>query len=195
VNAPLPSQPRPLDGLFGSGQPDQPKVLGLTSGSSVWRFAPAWSPDSTKLLYSDKNENFQFLDIGSKKVTVVDRARRTEITDCSWSPDSKWIVYTKEAYNGQGSIWVYSLAQGKTYQLTDGRYNDFSPVFSTDGKYLFFLSNRSFNLDFSSYEFAYVYNKATRIYAVALTKSAPGLFPEKNDVEEVKAAVRVIGSL
>lgn len=172
--------------LMEAGRLDHPKVSPLTSASTVWRYAPIWSPDSTKLLYSDKNENFQFLDVASKKVTVVDRARLAEITDCGWSPDSKWIVYTKEADNSQGSIWVYSLDQGKAYQLTDGRYNDFSPVFSADGKYLFFLSNRTFNLDFSSYEFSYVYNKGTRIYAAALTKAAPVLFPEKNDLEEAK---------
>lgn len=173
--------------LLEAGAGANPKVIQLTSGSASWRFAPVWSPDSTKLLYSDKNQNFLFLDIKTKTVTPVDKPRVSDITDYAWSPDSKWITYTKEADNAQGSIWVYSVEQGKAQALTDGRFNDFSPVFSRDGKYLFFLSNRSFNLDFSGFEFAYVYNKATRIYALALTPSAPVLFPEKNDAEEVKA--------
>jgi len=172
--------------LMEAGAMRNPKVTQLTSGSSAWRFSPVWSPDSTKLLYSDKNQNFQYLDIATKKTTAVDRARAEDITDYGWSPDSKWVTYTKSADNGQGAVWVYSLVQGKAYPLTDGRYNDFSPVFSRDGKYLYFLSNRSFNLDFSGFEFNYVYNKATRIYALALTKGGPVLFPEKNDVEEAK---------
>ena len=172
--------------LMEAGSSGNPKVTELTAGSASWRFAPVWSPDSGKLLYSDKTQNVQVLDVKTKKVTVVDKARRSDITDYGWSPDSKWITYTKEADNGQGSLWVHSLEQGKSYQLTDGRFNDFSPVFSRDGKYLNFLSNRSFNLDFSGFEFAYIYNKATRIYALALTKTAPVLFPEKNDVEAEK---------
>ncbi|OGD26042.1 MAG: acetyl-CoA synthetase [Candidatus Aminicenantes bacterium RBG_13_63_10] len=163
------------------------KAVPLTSDSSRWRFAPVWSPDSTKLLFSDKNQNFQFLDIKTKAVTPVDKPVISDITDYAWSPDSKWITYTKEADNGQSGIWVYSLEQGKAQALTDGRFNDFSPVFSRDGKYLFFLSNRTFNLDFSGFEFSYVYNKPARIYALALTPSAPVLFPEKNDAEEVKS--------
>jgi tricorn protease len=174
--------------LLEDWQGGSPKVSQLTSGSAIWRFAPAWSPDSGKLLYSDKHGDFQYLDVETKKVTLVDRARRSDITDYGWSPDSKWIAYTKDAPNGQGALWVYSLEQGKALELTEGRFNDFSPVFSRDGQYLFFLSNRSFNLDFSSYEFSYVYNKATRIYALALTGTAPVLFPEKNDTEEVKKA-------
>jgi tricorn protease len=60
--------------------------------------------------------------------------------------------------------------------LTDDSFNDFSPVFSRCGKYLFFLSNRTFNLAFSSFEFDYLYNKATKIYAVPLTETTPPLF-------------------
>jgi tricorn protease len=174
--------------LMEGASTGSPKVTQLTTGSAIWRFAPSWSPDSAKLLFSDKNGLVQVLDVATKKCTVVDRARRSDITDYSWSPDSRWITYTKEADNGQSTVWVYSLDQGKAFGLTDGRFNDFSPVFSTDGQYLYFLSNRSFNLDFSSFEFSYLYNKATRVYALALTPSAPLLFPEKNDVEEVKAA-------
>ncbi len=172
--------------LMEAGSTGNPNVTQLTTGSAVWRFAPSWSPDSTKLLFSDKNGLVQVLDVATKKITVVDKAVRNDITDYSWAPDSRWITYTKEADNGQSTVWVYSLEQGKAFGLTDGRFNDFSPIFSTDGQYIYFLSNRSFNLDFSTFEFSYLYNKATRVYALALTAAAPLLFPEKNDIEEVK---------
>ena len=121
-----------------AGSSGNPKVTELTTGSATWRFAPVWSPDSTKLVFSDKNQRIQYLDINTRKVTQVDTARRSDITDYGWSPDSKWITYTKEADNGQGALWVYSLDRGKTLQLTDGSFNDFSPVFSRDAKYLYF---------------------------------------------------------
>lgn len=162
------------------------KPVQLTKNSRTWRYPVVWSPDSTKLLYSDKNQLLHYLDIKTRKVTVVDKASLFDITDYNWSPDSRWIVYTKNVKNGLSAIWVYSLEQNKKYQLTNAMYNDFSPVFSMDGKYIFFLSERDFNMNFSSFEFDFVYNKATRIYAMHLTKYVPKLFREKNDEESVK---------
>ena len=125
------------------------KIIQLTTGSKIWRFPPTWSPDSTKLLFGDKDLNLQFLDISTKRITVIDRARRYDLTDYSWSPDSKWVVYGKDGETGQNAIWVYSLDQAKAFQLTDSLFADYSPAFSTCGKYMFFLSDRTFNLDFS----------------------------------------------
>jgi tricorn protease len=162
----------------GSGKP-----LQLTANSRIWRFPPKWSPDGRMLLFSDKDQLLQVLDIASRKITVVDKARRHDITDYNWSPDSRWLVYSKDGDSAQDAIWVYALEQKKNFQLTDAVYNDFAPVFSRDGKYIYFLSNRDFNLAFSSFEFNYLYNKAARIYALALTQDAPALFTDKNDVE------------
>lgn len=161
-------------------------VIQLTHNSTVWRYPAVWSPDSHKLLYSDKNQKLQILDIKSKKITVVDKARRFDITDYGWSPDSLWVVYTKDGNNGQQAVWVYSLNSKACRQVTGDMYQDFSPVFSKNSQYILFLSNRDFNLSFSSFEFNYLYNRATRIHAVPLTKNAPPLFLEKNDVEQVK---------
>ncbi|MFQ5721923.1 MAG: PDZ domain-containing protein, partial [Candidatus Aminicenantales bacterium] len=163
------------------------KVIQLTQNSHIWRYPALWSPDSSKLLFSDRNQLLQFLDIKTKKITVVDKARRFDITDYGWSPDSRWIVYTKDGQNGQEAVWVYSLEEDKATQLTNDVFQDYSPVFSKDGQYIFFISNRNFNLTFSSFETDYLYTKAANIYAVALTKKVPPLFKEKNDVEEIKA--------
>jgi tricorn protease len=70
--------------------------------------------------------------------------------------------------------------------LGDGRTADSAPVWSADGKYLFFLSNRDFNLTFSAFEFDYLYTGATRIFAAALTPEVPPLFPPKSDEEKAK---------
>jgi tricorn protease len=166
---------------------DAAKPLQLTNNSQIWRFPPKWSPDGRMLLFADKNQLLQILEIASRKITVVDKARRHDITDYNWSPDSRWLVYSKDGDSAQDAIWVYALEQKKTFQLTDAVYNDFAPVFSSCGKYIYFLSNRDFSLTFSSFEFNYLYNKAARIYALALTNDAPALFSDKNDLEPGKA--------
>jgi tricorn protease len=172
--------------LYVIDKAENNKLIQLTQNSSAWRYPALWSPDSTKLLFSDKDLDLQILDVKSKKLTKVDKASRFDITDYGWSPDSHWVTYTKDGKNGQPAVWVYSVDNGQTRQLTGDMYGDYSPVFSKDGKYLLFLSDRSFNLAFSSFEFDYVYNNATRIHAAPLTADTPPLFPDKNDEEEVK---------
>ncbi len=160
----------------------------LTFGSTAWKYDSEWSPDSKYLLYFDRTSQLKLIDVQSGKTTVVTHADRSEIQSYSFSPDSKWITYDKEGENGLGAVWVYNIDKAENKQLTDDRFNDGAPVFSVDGKYIYFISDRDFNLDFSSFEFDYLYNKSARIYAVALNADAPKLFQDKNDVETVKEA-------
>lgn len=158
----------------------------LTTNSSAWKYDSEWSPDSKYLLYSDRTLQLKLFNIETKTETVVDKATENEFRSYVFSPDSKWVAYEKQAPNGYSAIWVYNIPENKTIQLTDNLFSDNSPVFSTDGKTIFFLSGRDFNLNFSSFEFNYVYNKSTRIYAMALKADAEKLFKDKNDVEPVK---------
>ena len=160
----------------------------LTSGSSAWKYDSEWSPNSKYMLYFDRTLQLKLVDVETGKTTIVTHADRDEIRSYSFSPDSKWITYDKEGANGLGAVWVYNLETAQNQQLTDDSFNDGSAVFSTDGKYIYFLSDRDFNLDFSSFEFNYIYNKSTRIYAVALKADCPKLFKDKNDLEPVKEA-------
>ncbi len=163
------------------------KAKQITFGSSAWMYDAKWSDNSKYLLFFDRSLKLKYLDIESGKVKVVDTANRNEITDYNFSPDSQWITYSKESQNSQSAIWVYNLKNGKNFQLTNDTFSDSEPVFSKDGNFIFFLSNRNFNLNFSSFEFNYLYNKATRIYAISLKDNGPRLFALKNDIEEVKA--------
>lgn len=160
------------------------KRIKLTNNHKIWKYPAVWSPDSKMLLFSDKNNQLQILDIKSKKITLIKQAKFASINDYNWSPDSKWVIYTKRDKNKLSAIWLYSIETKNTHRLIDDKYYNSSPVFSKSGKYIFFASQRDFNMDFSSFEFDFVYNKATRIYAVALTKDVPKLFEEKNDVEK-----------
>jgi tricorn protease len=163
------------------------KAKQITSGSSAWMYDAKWSDNSKYLLFFDRTLKLKYLDIESGKVKVVDTANRNEIKEYNFSPDSEWITYSKESKNSQSAIWVHNLKNGKNFQLTNDTFSDSEPAFSKDGDFIFFLSNRDFNLDFSSFEFDYLYNRATRIYAISLKDNGPKLFTLKNDVEEVKA--------
>ncbi|MGA1977116.1 MAG: PDZ domain-containing protein [Bacteroidales bacterium] len=165
---------------------DGAKPRQVTFNSSAWKYEPVWSPDSRYLLFSDRTLKLRLFEVSTGKMTDIDHATANEIRSYNFSPDSRWVVYTKEGSNNNSAIWVYQISEGKMHQVTDGSFSDFSPVFSLDGNYIFFASNRDFNLEFSSYDFDYIYTKAMRLYALALTQKSPKLFRDKNDTEPVK---------
>jgi tricorn protease len=162
----------------------------VTNGGEVWRFGLAWSPDSKKIAFGDTNRKLRYVEVASGRLIDADVAERGPINDYRWSPDSRLLVYTKPNESFQPAIWVYSLDEGKAHQLSDGLTSDYEPVFSRDGRYLYFLSDRDFNLTFSNYEFDYLYTDPTRLYVGILSQEGPALLLPESDDEAVAAAVR-----
>jgi tricorn protease len=64
--------------------------------------------------------------------------------------------------------------------------SDTQPVFDPKGRYLYFLSNRDFNLTFSGFEFNYVYTNPTRVYIGLLAADGPAILLPTNDEERIK---------
>ncbi|ASM53445.1 tricorn protease [Pseudoalteromonas nigrifaciens] len=146
------------------------QVKQLTSNGSIWRFEPVWSPDNKKLLFSDQNHTLWWLDIKTGKQRKIDTAKYNEdgLTSYIWSPNSEDIVFVKNNENRYASLWHYNLKDKRVTRLTDDMSSETNPAFSPDGQQLYFTSERDFNLTFSSYEFDYMFNNATRLYSVAV---------------------------
>ncbi|MFN3554677.1 MAG: PDZ domain-containing protein [Bacteroidales bacterium] len=155
----------------------------ITSGSKGWKYQAKWSPDSRYLVFFDRSMKLQLLDVNTGNIRIVDQPGAFEILSYNFSPDSRWITYTNSNSNGQSSIWVYNIETRQNHRLTNHTFSDGNPVFSQCGNYLFFTSNRDFNLAFSSFEFNYLYNNATRIYALHLTNESPRLFQPRETTE------------
>lgn len=153
----------------------------LTKGETTYKFQIYWSPDSKKILWGDKKLRLRYVDVDTKEITEVAQAQAWEFSDYTWSPDSKWIAYAKNEVQMMNNIYLYSLETKKTTQVTDGWFACGEPAFSSDGKYLFFVSSRDFNPTFSETEFDQSYHDMQRIYLVTLTKSAESPFKPKSD--------------
>ena len=167
--------------LLENGEDVHPRQI--TSGSAAWKYDAEWSPRSSHLVYSDRTMKLWLVDAATGRQTVIDEASGEEIRDYTFSPDGDWVAYSKSAPNYQSALWLYQLSTGRKQQVTDATFSDGNPVFSRDGKFLFFLSNRDFNLTFSSFEFDYLYSNATRMYAIPLRNNGTTLAPYKDDAE------------
>jgi tricorn protease len=176
-----------MDGEFEvyiQGQSGLTPPIKITSGTGTYIFDIEWSPDSKKILFNDKMMRLRYVDVASKKVTEIEQNPHWEIRSFCWSPDSKWVSYSRQESNGFNTIMLYSLEQNKIFPVTDKWYTSENPVFSDDGKYLFFTSNRDFNPTYSSTEWNHVYNNMANIYFVTLSKDTPDPLAYSND--EVK---------
>ncbi len=157
------------------------KTTQLTTGGDTYKYEIYWSPDSKKLLWGDKKNRLQYLDVESKTGKQVVQAARWEIRDYVWSPDSKWIAYAKPEEEAMPKIYLYSLATERSHEVSDGWYAASQPMFSADGKYLFFVSDRDFNPIYSRTEWNHAYQDLSRIYFVTLAKETPSPFKPKSD--------------
>ena len=163
----------------GSGEP-----RALTSGADTYKYEIAWSPDSKRIAWTDKLNRLQFVEVESKQVTPVAQSDAFEIRDFVWSPDSQWLAYTQPEVRRFANIYLYGLAQKNQVQVTDGWFDVGSPEFSSDGKYLFFVSERSFNPTYGQTEWNHTYSDMERIYLVTLTAATKSPLAPKSD--EVK---------
>jgi tricorn protease len=166
----------------------------VTRGGKAWKFAPLWSPDSKLLVYADKDRSLHVVDVASGAVTDIDRSEFADITHYRWSPDSRWIAYTKQNEAQFGSIYVWSIPEKKSYRLTGGMTDDNEPVFDPKGRYLYFRSNRDITLTFSALEFNYVVTDPSRIYVAVLAQDGPALFLPQSDEEKAAAAAETSGA-
>lgn len=159
----------------------------LTDGNDTYIRQLQWSPDSKTVLYTDRKNRIVTVDVATKAKRIVMQNPESEFYEVSFSPDSRWITYTKPASNQFSVVYVYNLAESKEYPITEKWYNSSSPTFSTDGKYLVFESDRDFNPIYGRLEWNHVYTRMGGIYLAMLKADTPSPFlPQDEAVTATK---------
>lgn len=168
----------------GNGKPEQ-----LTKDGDTHRLTLAPSPDGKWMAHTDKRGRLWLLDLASKTNTVIDDASKEghgTHDEIVWSPDSKTLAMVRgNSSQGRNQIGLYDLDSKQTHFVTTDRYESESPSFSSDGKWLYFLSNRNFQpgvgAPWGDRNMGTYFDKRAGIFALALQ---PGnRFPFKPDDE------------
>ncbi|WP_455162121.1 S41 family peptidase [Tannerella forsythia] len=157
------------------------EAVQLTKNNDTYIRNFEWSPDSKSIVYTDRKNRINLLNVATKQVTEVLRDPKKEPYEVTFSPDSKWLAYTRMADNEYDIIYLYRIDDKKEFQVTDRWYDSGSPTFSTDGKYLVFTSMRDFNPTYGSKEWNHVYGYSNGVYLALLTKDTPSPFLTKDD--------------
>lgn len=154
----------------------------ITKDNDTYIRSIQWSPDGKKILYADRKNRLVEVDPVAKTKRVVMTCPEQEFRGVNYSPDSKWLTYTKPAANEMSIVYVYNIASDTEYPVTEKWYNSSSPVFSSDGKYLIFSSDRDLNPIYSRVEWNYAYTNMSALYMAMLAKDTPSPLLPKDGI-------------
>lgn len=158
-----------------------------------------WSPDGTKIGFSDKRANYYVIDIKTKETKKIffDKYFASErFVSASWSPDSRWLVYTSGNPNWFYSIYLYSLENNKSYRVTDEYTHAYDPQFDPDGKYLYWIADCKVNIEDSYWDNEHHMVNPSKIIVATLQKDlispfAPGQINDPKELGKTTFSIKI----
>lgn len=168
----------------------------LTKGNIAYITDFRWSPDGKQIVWADRANRLGLIDVaaGSYRILATDPEGRYPCP--KFSPDGRWLTYTREAPNQHNVVYIYEIATGTETPVTESWYDSTVPVFSTDGRYLLFASARDFNPIYSAVEWNFAYRNMESIYICLLSADTPSPFlPKDGEASDADTAAAPISPI
>ncbi|WP_211882018.1 S41 family peptidase [Pseudarthrobacter albicanus] len=156
------------------------------------------SPDGHWLAVGTSFGDIYLADTRTGTLSLLSSIGEGTIEGFSWSPDSAWLGWSEPvtSFGSRSRLRITKVDDGDTadtgkdgadagrndgrkrtiIDVTDGRFRDESPAFTPDGKYLAFLSNRSFDPVYDGHSFDLSFPSPIKPYLVALAAETPSPF-------------------
>jgi tricorn protease len=167
--------------IYVQAQDGNSPAASLTANSTGRYSAPVWSGDDKRIAFADNTNRLYVVDIAGKKRTVVTQDPVGLSLDYRWSPDGRFLAYSRNDANGFSSVFVWSLADGQSHRITPQSFAAQSPAWSPNGELLYFLSQREYQPIISTVEFNFATDRQTGIFAVTLRKDVKNPFGIRDD--------------
>jgi tricorn protease len=168
----------------GSNQSKQ-----LTNDGSVFRWSLSLSPDGKWLAHDDKDGNLFLLntDSGKNKKILEESNGFSPMRNMTWSNNSQLLAISRlHVDKERNQVMLYSLNEDKFETLTSLKYDSYSPAFSVDNQWLYFLSDRNFvatpGAPWGDRNMGVLLDRRTLVYAYALKSDAKFAFQKPNEL-------------
>jgi tricorn protease len=126
------------------------------------------SPTAHRVAISNHRNELLIGDLDTGVLSVVDRSDAGRSEDLAWSPDGAWLAYTFWTSARHCAIKLRDVAGATGTLVTEPAFRDYSPAFDPEGKYLYFLSVRTFDPVYDAVQFELSFPRAARPYLIAL---------------------------
>ena len=98
------------------------------------------------------------------------------VEDPAWSPCGGWLACTLPTSPRHTAIQLFNVATQQGVLATQPEFRDYGAAFCPEGKYLYFLSLRTFDPVYDSVQFELSFPRAARPYLLALQAGGPPPF-------------------
>lgn len=175
---------------------DNPDAMqALTNFETGYPKSLTWAPDSKTLYFKNEKREFLSVNIDTKELKTILTGKYSGIGGFDISFDGNWIAYSTECESGNTAVYIYDVKNNTSTQVTTDWYTSSNPIFSNDGKYLFFTSGRNYNAIYSDVEWNAAYSISDYAFVLPLTKDVKNPMLIEGDeykytaqnTEEVKA--------
>lgn len=173
----------------GQKKPEQ-----VTANTSAHIFALHPSPKNDRLLFNDKEGRLWSYDTKSNTKTLIDTTESTyddSFHHFSWSPHGRYVAYTYFDARDISRIAVYDFKTNRREVVVSGKFASFSPAFSHDGAWLYFISDRRFvataDHPWTDRVMGTHFARRGKLYALQLDPKAEFPFQVSNELLESKS--------
>jgi tricorn protease len=126
------------------------------------------APHGARVAIANHRNEVLLGDLDSGMLTVVDRSDHGRTEDLAWSPDGAWLAYSYWPDPRHTAIRMHEVATGTSTPVTHPEFRDYAPAFDPEGRYLYFLSIRTFDPVYDAVQFELSFPRAARPYVIAL---------------------------
>ena len=122
----------------GIGEPQ--KITDL----DTLKLSMTWSPNSKEIAFTGSDSKLRKYSVESKQTTELSSSKYGNIGAPVWSPDGKWIAYSKPDYVRTSDVFLIPSTGGEERKVTFDSFNDVNPRFTADGRKLYFVRTEGF---------------------------------------------------
>ena len=162
--------PSPSD---GDGIPTTRRLRGLDLGCVTDLATP---PKGGLVAVSNHRNELLLVDLDAGTVRQLDRSEHGGLGGLAWSSDGSWLAYSFATGAHTRTIKVCDPESGTAHAVSGSEFRDVAPAWDPDGRYLYFLSYRTFNPVYDSLYFDLGFPKAMRPYLLTLRADEPSPF-------------------